>query len=65
MERYIKEKTNVDVEIGENYVYETYVPSKLYSKLGYNKQGEFFSGWTDAVMVVAGKGKIIDYSKRK
>jgi len=42
MERYIKEKTNVEVEIGENYVYETYVPSKLYSKLGYTKKGEFF-----------------------
>ena len=59
MEHYIKKKTNVDVEIDKNCVYETYVPSKLYSKLEYTKQGELFSGWTETVMVVAAKGKII------
>ena len=59
MENYIKEKTNVDVEINADAGYETYIPSNLNTKLGYTKKGEFFSGWTDAVMVVAGKGKKI------
>jgi len=54
IEKYVKEKSNVSINIQRGYDYGAFIPHTLNSKLVKTKQGEYFGGRTETTLEAFG-----------